>query len=168
MTRTTREFDAERGAALVTALVFLIVITLLSVASMRSSTVGVRMALNEEARFAAAQTAQALTEAIIAAPANTAVYGGPGFANCTAGEAACDIYNITLPSPSLDAEVAAGHLTGRVERLTPADKPPPRAVESSLDKFSAATFQVTATYDRTDAGLGRAQVTEGLLILVSK
>ena len=56
--------SSQRGAALITALVFLGVITLLSVTSMRESTMGVRMAQNEEARLSGIQSAQALTEAV--------------------------------------------------------------------------------------------------------
>ena len=157
---------AEKGAALITALIFLGVISLLSITSMRSSTIGVRMAQNEEARFAAIQTAQALTEAIVGSPASTPVIGGAGFSNCTAGEAACNLYTIALPAGYVADQVAAGHLSARVERLTPPDKPPPRVLESSFDKFSAASFQIIATFDRTDEGLGRAELVEGLLVLV--
>jgi len=45
-------------------------------------------------------------------------------------------------------------------------RPPPRAVESSIDKFTAASFQVITTYDRVDEKLGRQQITEGVLVLV--
>lgn len=158
----------ERGVTLVTSLIFLMVISIVSIASMRSSTMGVRMAQNEEARLSAIQTAQALTEAIIANPASTPVIGGAGFSICTAGVPGCDLYTIVPPAGWVATEVAAGHLSARVERLTPSDKPPLRMLESSVDKFSAASFQVIATYDRTDAGLGQARLVEGLLVLIPK
>jgi len=156
---------SETGAALITALVFLGVITVLSITSMRESTIGVRMAQNEEARLSGLQTAQALTEAVIATPAATPVIGGAGFSICTAGEAACNRYGIPLP-PVVANDVAQGHLSARVQRMTPPQKPPPRVLESSIDKFSAASFQVTATYDRTDEGLGAVQLVEGMIVLV--
>lgn len=156
----------ENGAALVTALIFLVIISMLSISSIRSGTLGVRMAQNEEARFSAIQTAQALTEAIVATPASVPVIGGAGFANCTAGETSCDLYTVVPPIGWVADEVAAGHLSARVQRLTPPDKPPPRVLESSIDKFSAASFELISTYDRTDEGLGRAQLVEGLIILV--
>lgn len=159
---------SQRGAVLVTALVFLVVLTLLSVTSIRSSTIGVRMALNEEARFASLQAAQAMTEALAAAPDATLVVGGAGFANCTDGESGCDLYTLPVPAGYLSDEVGAGNLSGRVNRLSAPDMPPPRVLESSLDKFSATTFQVSATFDRTEEGLGRARLVEGLLILVSR
>jgi hypothetical protein len=167
MTSTNRR-NTEHGAALTTALIFLAVISLLSVASIRSSTMGVRMSQNEEARFSAIQGAQAFTEAIIASPASTPVVGGAGFSNCTVGQQGCNLYGIAAPVGYVAQQVAAGNLSARVERLTPPDKPPPRVLESSIDKFSAASFQITATFDRSDEGLGRAQLVEGLLVLVPK
>jgi hypothetical protein len=159
----TRE---ERGASLITALIFLTVISLFSITSMRSSTIGVRMAQNEEARLSAIQTAQAMTEAVIGTPAWTPVIGDVGYTNCTAGEVGCDLYAVGAPVGYVANQVAAGNLTARVERLS--DQNPPRAVQSSLVAFSAGSYQVTATFDRSDEGLGRVQLAEGLLILVPK
>lgn len=156
----------QRGAVLVTALIFLVVVTLLGVASTRSSTIGVRMAQNEEARFSAIATAHAISEAIVATPATTPVIGTTGFSVCTAGETGCDVYGMPLPAGLVSNAVAAGHLNARAERMSPPLKPPPRVLESSLDKFSAASFRVTATYDRTGEGLGRTQLVEGVLVLV--
>jgi hypothetical protein len=55
-----------------------------------------------------------------------------------------------------------------VERVGPIFRPPPRVVESSIDKFTSAGFRVTTTYDRMDEGLGRQQVSQGVLVLVPK
>ena len=61
----------QRGAVLVITLVFLIAISMLTVSSMQSSNIGLRMAQNEESRIAAAQGAQALADAIVSTPAAT-------------------------------------------------------------------------------------------------
>ena len=156
---------SQSGAILVIALVFVGVITLLSMSSMRGSTTGIHLAQNEEARFVGIQEAQALTEAIVSDPATTPVIGGAGFSTCTAGEPACDRYGIPLPA-YLQNEVALGHLSARIERLTPPSKPPPRVIESSIDKFSTAAFQITAIYDRSAEGLGRVELAEGIIVLV--
>lgn len=163
-TRLARR-NSQRGAALITALVFLGVITVLSITSMRGSTIGVRLAQNEEARLIGVQDAQALTEAIVATPSATPVIGGAGFSICTAMEPGCNRYGVPLPV-TLANEVALGHLSARIERLTPPLKPPPRVLESSIDKFSAASFQVRATYDRSAEGLGQVQLVEGMIVLV--
>lgn len=160
--------DKQRGAILMTALIFMVVVTMLGMTSMRSSTLGVRMAHNEESRFTAIQAAQAMSETVVASPAATPVIGDVGFTNCTPGEAGCTTYAVALPPGYVDNEVGSGHLSARVERMAPAEKPPPRVLESSIDKFSAASFRVTASYDRSDEGLGQAQVIEGVLVLVPR
>lgn len=168
MDRSCRSFKPQRGVTLVTSLVFLVIVSLLAVSSMRGSTLGTSMAQNEEARLESMQVAQALGEAILGSPSSTPVIGGAGFANCTAGETGCDRYLIDLPAGLLQDEVAAGNLSARFERLTPPDRAPPRTIESSMDKFSAASFQIVSTYDRSDEGLGRSRLSQGLLILVPK
>jgi hypothetical protein len=158
----------ERGAILVTALIFLAVVTMLGLSAMRSGTLGVRMAHNEEARYAAIESAQALSEAVVGTPASAPVIGDAGFTICTAGETACNLYSVATPAGHISNAVGGGHLSARVERMAPLEKPPPRVLESSLDKFSAASFRVISTYDRGDEGLGQAQLVEGILVLVPK
>ena len=157
--------SSQIRAILVIALVFLGVITLLSLSSMRGGTTGIYMAQNEEARSVGIQEAQALTEAIIRDPAATPVIGGAGFSICTVAEPGCDLYGVPLPA-DLENEVSLGHLSARIERLSPPGRPPPRVLESSIDKFSAASFQISATYDRSAEGLGRVELNEGIIILV--
>ena len=161
-------FSRQRGAVLVITMLFLVAISVLAVSSMQSSNIGLYMAQNEESRIAAAQGAQALADAIVSNPASTPVVGGSGFAICTVGEADCDRSDLPITNAKLATEVASGHITARVERDGPLFRPPPRSVESSIDKFNSASFEVTTTYDRTDEQLGRQQITEGVLVLVPK
>ena len=158
----------QSGTILIVALMFLVAITLLTLSSMRSSKLGLLMAQNEESRVAAEQTAQALADAIVASPASTPVVGGSGFTSCTPGEANCNRNDLPVPNPVLAAAVASDHVGARVERIGAEFRPPPRAVESSLDKFTSASFRVVTTYDRVDEGLGQERVTEGVLVLVPK
>lgn len=156
----------QQGAILVICLMFLVAITLFTVSSMRSSNIGLHIAQNEESRIAAVQAAQALADVIVANPASTPVIGGTGFTACTPGEQNCDRNNLAINNEILEAAVAANHVTARVERVGSVFRPPPRVVESSIDKFSSASFTVTTTYDRADEGLGRQQISEGVLVLV--
>ncbi len=158
----------QRGAILVIALIFLVAITLLTVSSMRSSKIGLHMAQNEESRIAAVQAAQALADAIVANPASTPVVGTTGFIACTAGQYGCNRNDLPVNNAILSDAVDASHLRARVERTGTVFRPPPRIVESSIDKFSSASFRVTTVYDRVDDGLGRQQITEGVLVLVPK
>ena len=158
---------SQGGAILVVALMFLVAITLYTISSMRSSNISLFMAQNEESKVAAAQAAQALADAIVASPASTPVVGGTGYSACTAGEKTDCIRNdLPVTDPVLASEVANNYLQARVERTGAAFRPPPRAVSTSLDKFSSASFRVTTTFDRVEDGLGREQISEGVLVLV--
>jgi len=158
----------ESGAVLVVTMLFLIAISMLAVSSMQSGNIGLLMAQNEEARIAAIQGAQALADAIVSNPATTPVIGGSGYTICTVGEPNCDSSNLPITNGVLATAIAQGHLTARVQRDGPLLRPPPRSVESSIDKFTSASFEVTTTFDRTDEQLGRQQITEGVLVLVPK
>ena len=150
------------------ALVFLMAITLFTISSMRSRRIGLHMAQNEEARIAAVQAAQALADVIVANPASTPVIGKTGFTACTPGQLECDRENLPVEDSMLAGAVASNHMAARVQRTGTVFRPPPRAVESSIDKFSSASFRVTTTFDRIEDGLGRQQITEGVLVLVPK
>lgn len=158
----------QQGAILVVSLMFLIAITLLTVSSMGASNMGLHMAQNEESRLVADQGAQALADAIISDPTTTPVIGGSGFEYCTATETGCDSNALTVSDPVLSYAVASGDVSARVERIGVAFRPPSRLVQSSIDKFTTASFEVTTTYDRVDEKLGREQITEGVLVLVPK
>ena len=73
-----------------------------------------------------------------------------------------------MTNPILASAVANDYIQARVERTGTIFRPPPRVVETSIDKFSSASFRVVTTYDRVDEGLGHEQVTEGVLVLVPK
>jgi len=158
----------QRGAVLIVALMFLIATMLYTLSSMRSSNIGLYLAQNEETRIAAEQTAQALADAIVSTPASTPVVGKSGYLSCTPGESGCNRNDLTVVNTTLANQVAANHIMARVERTGSDFQPPPRVVETSIDKFTSATFRVTTTYDRVADGLGRQQVTEGVLVLVPK
>ena len=94
--------------------------------------------------------------------------GSSGFTICTPGEANCNRNDLPITDSILAYAIAQGHITARVQRDGPLFRPPPRTVESSIDKFNSASFEVITTYDRTDEQLGRQQITEGVLVLVPK
>lgn len=165
---TGNSIKRQSGAILVVSLIFLVAISLLAVGSMGSSNIGLHMAQNEESRVIAEQGAQAMADLIISETGTTPVVGGSGFTICTPAEAGCDRTNLPVSNAFLQSAIANGHISARVQRMGPDFGPPPRAVESSIDKFTSASFEVITTYDRVDETLGRQQVTEGVLVLVPK
>ena len=158
--------NRQDGAILIVTMVFLVAISLLTVSSMQASNIGLFMAHNEESRIAAEQGAQALADAIVSNPSATPVIGGAGFTICTPGEIGCDEFDLPVENAQLAAAIANGYMRARVQREGPLTRPLPRAVESSIDKFTSAAFEVTTTFDRTDESLGRQQISEGVLVLV--
>lgn len=158
--------ESQQGAVLVVTMLFLVAISMLAVSSMQSSNIGLYMAQNEESRIAAAQGAQALADAIASNPAATPVVGGSGFTICTPGEANCDRSDLIVNNSILAASVASGYISARVRREGTLFRPPPRTVESSIDKFNSVSFEVITTYDRSAEQLGRQSITEGVLVLV--
>jgi len=96
------------------------------------------------------------------------VVGGEGYTICTAGQDGCDRFDLPVANSTLATAIANGHAYARVQRWGPLLRPPPRSVESSIDKFSSASFEIITTYDRTAESLGKQQITEGVLVLVPK
>jgi len=166
MTSRQQSPARQRGAILVMTMIFLVAISIIAAASMQSSNIGLFMAQNEESRISAVQGAQALADAIVSNPAATPVIGGSGFTICTPGEYNCNRNDLIVDNSILAMAVAQGHVSARVQRDGPLLRPPPRSIESSIDKFTAASFEVITTYDRTDEQLGRQQIVEGVLVLV--
>ena len=170
--RTRRD---QRGAALFTALMFLIVLTLISLAAMRSSTLEMRMASNDEARLTAFQRTQAIIDATIAVTDNVQVIGDVGRRICTGAgpsdtpdDLACTEYAIELADTVYDQDVNDGKIKIAVTRLSPAEAPAPRAIGTSAAVYSVANFKVDAYYDGTEDGLGRGRIVEGVMVLISK
>ncbi len=155
----------QSGAALITTLLILVVVTLASLAAIRSSRLELRMAGNTENRLQSFQAAQALSDAIYASPALVPVIGTTGFQFCTPTVAGCNQNNIDIPG-SLRPHIVAGELEAVVEQR--GEGIVPRGLETSADKFGGVRFTVTTTFDRTDANLGRSQVVQGMLVLVPK
>ena len=167
MNATKENFpQRQNGTILVITMLFLVAISLLTVSSMQASNIGLFMAQNEESRIAAEQGAQALADAIVSNPSATPVVGGADFTICTAGESGCNRNDLPIENYVLATAISEGHISARVKREGPLLRPPPRIVESSIDKFTSASFEVTTTYDRTDESLGKQQITEGVLVLV--
>ena len=168
---STKNYPLQRkqsGAILIVALAFLVVITLFTVSAMRSSKIGLYMAQIEESRITAMQAAQALADAIVANPASTPVTGSTGYKACTSGQQGCDRYDLPVENGLLYSAVASPNMRARVERTGNVFQPPPRVIESSIDKVTSASFTVVTEFDRIDDGLGRSQITEGVLVLVPK
>jgi len=152
--------SAQRGAALFVALILLMAITLVSLASLSTSLLELRMSNNTEAGVSAFEYAQSAMDDVISnGSTNFLVTGVNGETNCTASyPTACTYNNVVLPSPFDNA--AANQL--KITRTSDSGCPPriPN-YETSCDKSKAASFTVDSLYDRSALGQGKAQVLQG-------
>ena len=158
----------QQGAALITALVLLIIITAIALSAMRSSTQELRMAVNAEEKVTAGQIARALSDGVTANPASTPVVGGVGRRLCsplTGDNLPCDDYTLPVP-PQAAALAPAGQRFVSVERLGAEDRPCPRGIGMSLVGFGCAAFRVHSQFDGSATRQGRADVNEGVLVAV--
>lgn len=166
----------QRGAALFTALMFLIMITMLSLTAMRSSVLELRMASNQELKNTAFQRAQAIIDSTIADSANMPTLGAVDSTNCLPNDAAaCTSKTVNLADAFLadethltDGDEDNGHMLARVTRLAPLEAPAPRAIGTSASIYSVATFEIRGKYDMTDLGQGGSEIVEGVMVLIAK
>lgn len=169
----------QHGAALFTALMFLIIITMLSLTAMRSSVLELRMASNQELKNTAFQRAQAIVDATIADSSNMPTLGALGAMNCMPHDtnADCTTSGVELADDFLALETDLfndpdttndGNVTARVKRLAPLEAPAPRAIGTSASIYSVATFEVEGDYDLTEIGQGGSRIRGGVMVLISK
>jgi hypothetical protein len=183
----------QRGAALATALFFLVIITLLGLAAMRAGQTDLRLALNEESRMSALQSADSLLEALLHEDENNLiVQAGSGYVqNCYRSPQldAAALRNrqgfdctADLPTPLLPGGMLQkfAYTQVRRESVGGADFAPVAALRrgDSGERFRFASFTVMAGYDRTQASraadseeLGNfaaAEITQGTFVKVDR
>lgn len=158
---------AETGSVLLISLVFLLILTLGATTAMRTSSLGLKMANNEEIRVTTMEMTQSIIDEVVGNPDNLIVSGGVGWVNCTANVAGCSENDVTIDTNLLPlAEANKARVI--VQRLAPALTPAPRGINSSADAFFAARFEVDTTYDGIADNEGKAGIVQGVLILVAR
>lgn len=164
--KNTADKRTQRGAALVTALLILIVLTILSLSAARFTAFGKRMSVNQEHRAAAFQLAQSGVDATIEdQEASLPITGKVGDVTCQVGvTAGCTYSTIVLPAPLLAAGISVKATRLGPDGLTKA----PRLSEESASTYSvkAAKFEVEARYNDVAGGRGLSTIREGILSLV--
>ena len=159
-------YNKQRGAVLMVSVIMLMVIAMLTLSLLTMSRVGMRMAINDEARANSLQMAQAINEVIISDPDMTPVVGTAGFRLCTDNVADCDMQTILPVDTEISGAVDLDQLSAVATRGTPEFKPPPRGMGFSVSKFAATSFELDAVYDRAEEGQGFAEIREGLIVMI--
>lgn len=154
----------QSGAILVITLIMIALIAVIGITTINTGTDQINMTRNAEARSEAMQKTQSIIDAVLSNN-NLSV-------NNTAGLAAC--FNVpNCPSVlSLPAELTdngeGNRITVRVNRLLPLYTDPPPNLSSSAGLFTAAQFEVEATYDATDIRGGHATLVQGVMVLINR
>ncbi len=175
-------YRSQRGAVLFTALMFLIVVTFIALASIRSGVLELRMSLNDEIRVSAFQQAQSLADWVAATPAATPVVGDEDFKRCSTDvidNADCDVSeNFVTEAAIINAmNVVNGdgwansEFSVAIQRTGSEEAPCPRGIGTTAVGTGCAPFRVTVVYDCTECnpqnGGGRVEINEGVLVFVT-
>ena len=145
--------NSQNGAALLVALSFLVVITLISLTAMRSTTTELRLANNNEERIAAEQMAQSAVDAVMSNPNYFVVTGVEGTEDT---------------SINLSKDVVDEFEWTDITITEGATANPPRGLGASAEKFQGTMFHVDGDYNNLDEGRGQAFIGQGVVLLVPK
>lgn len=168
----TTDATRQRGAALATALIFLVILTLLGVTAVRSGTTALQLAGNEQSRIEAAELAQAIVDEIADNAGNLQILPGTSYRDCftspvSPGGAEPD-FSCASSNPDLIDTDYEYYAYGEVRRLEPEVMPIRSYMNSSGAHFSGALFEVTGGYERRAEGFGAAEISEGVVRLNPK
>ena len=160
----------QGGATLLIALVLMALLTVGAAATLRFTTSGLRVAVNEELRSDAFQRAQSLVDGVLAVPGNLNLEAAIDETNCVAGIAGCTYSTLVLRDYA-GANVTATQLASwdsrvLLRRIGPETSTPPRSTGYSAVRFESAFLQVESGYDGTADGWGRAALNEGIAVIV--
>lgn len=148
----------QNGAALFVALVVLLAVTMLSMASLQTSLLELRMSGNTESTARSMHMSQAAIDVVLNdVETNFAVVGGLNYKNCTSNVSGCNEYSVTLPSPQFDND---SKIT--IERLSNAAC----VSGSSCTMFKGVTFSIYSEFDKVNEGLGRVHLLQGLVRII--
>ncbi|MDB5968806.1 MAG: PilX N-terminal [Hydrocarboniphaga sp.] len=177
----------QRGAALATALLFLVILTLLGLAAMRSGSIDLRLAQNEGTRLDAQQNAQTALESVRAYSAALNVLPGSGYLqSCAIGSSLnasslATQQGFSCPSASVTAALMPNtnyknylYVSVRREQINGNDYAPVAALREgdSGDRYNLAAFTIVGGYDRVASddtlAQGGAEVVQGVYVKVAK
>lgn len=169
-----RNPSSQRGFALLVALMFLIIVTLLSVSAMRSSTMELRMATNEQEQRIGFDSAQSAADAAVAS--NTINVTNPGDVTCFRFGSTPTCTGATNLNETTGMGTGADNFVrAKLDVIGPC----PRSISSSArgssslrssgsgTSGSCAYFTVESTYDATAKRGSRVETQQGYVKLLN-
>ncbi|WP_428310078.1 pilus assembly PilX family protein [Hydrocarboniphaga sp.] len=177
----------QRGAALATALFFLVILTLLGLAAMRTGSLNLRLSQNESGRMDALQNAQTALESVRAYSSALNVLPGSGYLQSCAIGSSLNASNLSTqqgfscPGASANSALMPNtnyqnylYVSVRREQVNGGDYAPVSAIREgdSGDRYNLAAFTIVAGYDRVASSdtlaQGGAEVAQGVYVKVAK
>ena len=141
----------QKGVALVVVLMMLIGITLISMASLNTSVMELRMARNTESSVNNFQTAISAVDFVISDPANLPTVGP-----------LMTPTSVTLTGSPF-AVSTGDTVTASAIRVGECGLPPRMRSANSLMAYSAFDYEITADLDKNISGMGQTGVVQGYL-----
>ena len=143
--------SAVSSVVLVVVLMMLIGITLISMATLNTSVMELRMARNTEFGVNNFQTALSAVDFVISDPANLPTVGP-----------------LMTPTPvtltgSLFSATTGDTVTASAIRVSECGLPPRMRAANSLMAYSAFNYEITADLDKNVSGMGQTGVVQGYL-----
>ncbi len=173
MQSVTTEKVRYKGAVLLLAMVFMLLLAVLAGTSMQASIVQVRMAGNELFHEDAFQGALAIVDAIGSELDNFPVWGAVGGTLCKSTDSAkyCDSRQTVKIEPRVEDFPEGIDVVYEVERMAPLflQSLPIRQAQQSVSSslaYDAAIFEIHAKVDGSAIGLGVAEAVRGVALLV--
>ena len=161
----------QQGVVLLVALVFLLLTTIIATTVMNTSIQEVRMSANDQFKEEAYQQTYAVINAIESNINNFAGDEVVGYRMCPAGTSGtagttCNNTTILTVASGVTTVPTDVTMTYEGERLAPLVSSLPfrldEADSSSSSKYGVRFFESSARYDGRDAGLGWAEMSQGI------
>lgn len=146
----------QRGVTLLVVMLILIGISLISVASVNTSVMELRMARNAESTTNNYQTALATIDYVIADPSNLPTLG-PLNQPAT----------VTLTGAPFNTSTGDS-LAASAMRIEDCAAPPRMVSATSMLAYSAFRYEITADLDKNASGMGQSGIVQGYLQLGPK
>ncbi len=168
---TTPKQPRSRGAILLLAMVFLLLMALVAATVVQTALLQLHMAGNDQFLEEAFHQAQAIATELSLSPDNFLVEGGVGFSNCPLGvqSPACDRNLLQVPaSVVVPAGVELDYRVTRQDPLLWRGFPLREAQDtvSSSGRFDAAIFEIDVRINGSEQRLGSAHIAQGIALRV--
>lgn len=168
--RIGRASQADSGAILLLALLFLMLLGIVSATVVQTGTLQMRMSLNEQLQMEAHQDARALARAMLAIPGNFDSDQAVGSTRCVVEqvEQGCGLGG--LQPPEYQPMTQDAKIEYRVMRQGPEfiENPPLLESQDGASVARVALFEVQVLLDGSDVGLGSAEAMLGVMLQLAE